>query len=285
MRIHTIILLLMIQTGFAQTSKSLKWIGGPTFLLQLGSFKILSDPMLGNKTDSAFIINKHPTTGETNSSIKRLVDPASMDLNGIDLLLISHTHPDHVDVKAKTILSKDISVITTRSGVADFQKSHFSNVKALQWNDSTRIIRDGEELLIIAVKALHAGEEPLRSALGEVNGYVLEYSNGSMVYRTYWTGDTVWFNEINDLSRLGQINLFIPHMGGVGAKGPFGLRSLDTHECLKIMNALSPELTIPVHHTTFSHYDVPVKDLQKAFKTGGSGKLIVPKAGKTISLD
>lgn len=275
----------MIQTGFAQTSKSLKWIGGPTFLLQMGSFKILTDPMLGSKTDSAFIIKKHPTTGKTNSPIKRLTEPAPVDLNGIDLLLISHTHPDHVDVKAKTILSKDVQVISTPSGAVDFQTSHFSNVKALQWNDSTRITRGGESLLIVAVKALHAAEEPLRSGLGEVNGYVLEYSDGSMVYRTYWTGDTVWFDEINDLNRFGLINMFIPHMGGVGAKGPFGLRSLDTNECLKIVSSLSPEVTIPVHHTTFSHYDVPVRDLKKAFKTEGSGKLIVPIAGKTISLD
>ena len=40
----------------AQQTKSFQWIGGPTYILQLGSFKILTDPMLCPKSDTAFVI-------------------------------------------------------------------------------------------------------------------------------------------------------------------------------------------------------------------------------------
>ena len=36
----------------AQQIKTFQWIGGPTYILQLGSFKIVTDFMLGSKNDS-----------------------------------------------------------------------------------------------------------------------------------------------------------------------------------------------------------------------------------------
>ncbi len=58
-----IITILLSQKGFTQTATTSQWIGGPTYILQSGSFKISTDPMPGAKSDSAFIIKKHPTTG------------------------------------------------------------------------------------------------------------------------------------------------------------------------------------------------------------------------------
>ena len=70
-KICFVIAILLSQKGFMQTNKSFEWIGGPTYLLQLGSFKILTDPMLGAKSDSAFVIKKHPSTGESNAIINQ----------------------------------------------------------------------------------------------------------------------------------------------------------------------------------------------------------------------
>lgn len=58
-----IISIVMSQEIIAQ-QKTFQWIGGPTMVLHLGSFKILTDPMLSPKSDSAFTIAVHPTTGE-----------------------------------------------------------------------------------------------------------------------------------------------------------------------------------------------------------------------------
>jgi N-acyl-phosphatidylethanolamine-hydrolysing phospholipase D len=58
------------QLTAACQKNSFKWIGGPTYVLEIGKFKIVSDPMLSPKSDSAFFIKKHPSTGLANASIK-----------------------------------------------------------------------------------------------------------------------------------------------------------------------------------------------------------------------
>ena len=51
---------------------------GSTYVLQLGSFKILTDPILSPKGDSAFIIRQHPTTGAMDVPAAGLIAPAAL---------------------------------------------------------------------------------------------------------------------------------------------------------------------------------------------------------------
>ena len=241
-----------------QTNKTFEWIGGPTYLLQLGSFKILTDPMLGAKSDSAFVIKKHPSTGESNAIIKRFFEPALFDTSNIDLLLVSHLHADHFDKQARGTLSKEIKIISPVTSKAILLQWGFTKISELQWNDTITLKKGNEHLRIIAVKASHAKEEPLNTELGTVNGYFIEYWNGKKMYRIYWTGDTVWFDEMSDYLKFGVINLFIPNMGAVGSDGKIGRRGLNAVECVNIIKLLNPNLIIPVHHTTFSHYVEPI---------------------------
>ncbi|WP_425476384.1 MBL fold metallo-hydrolase [Paraflavitalea speifideaquila] len=143
----------------------------------------------------------------------------------------------------------------------------------------------GEEVLhIVAVRAMHAAE-PLNTELGKVNGYIIEYKKGAEVYRIYWTGDTVWFDEIAQFKQYGDLSLLLPHVGAVGAGSALGRRGLDAAETIRIINALHPALTIPVHHTTFTHYREPISVLQQqAAGLPGTWKIELPVAGKIVDL-
>lgn len=278
-------LLLTAQAASSQTRKTLQWIGGPTFVLQLGSFKILTDPMLGPVSDTGFMIKKHPSTGQMNAAIKRLVPPAPFDTSGIDLLLISHLHADHFDGAAKSFLQKQLPAITPASNRDMLVQWGFRNTRGLPWADTAQLVKGADTLRIIAVKARHAAEEPLNSELGEVNGYVLEYRSGRARYRIYWSGDTVWFDDLQSLLQYGRIDLFIPHMGAVGADGHIGRRGLNTDETLQIIRLLQPARIIPVHHTTFTHYVEPVAVLYNAVrKTSFRKKIVAVREGTVISL-
>lgn len=278
-------LLLTAQVASSQTRKSLQWIGGPTFVLHLGSFKILTDPMLGPVSDTGFMIKKHPSTGQLNAPIKRLVPPAPLDTSRIDLLLISHLHADHFDATAKSFLQKQLPVIAPASNRDMLVQWGFHNTRGLPWTDTIVLTKGAETLRIIAIKARHAAKEPLNSELGEVNGYVLEYKSGRSSYRIYWSGDTVWFDDMQNLLQYGRIDLFIPHMGAVGADGHIGRRGLNTAETLQIIRLLQPSLIIPVHHTTFTHYVEPVSVLYNAVhQTPFKKRIVKVKEGKIVSL-
>jgi len=247
----------------AQQTKSFQWIGGPTYVLQLGSFKILTDPMLCPKSDTAFVIKKHPTTGIINAFVKRLVEPALLEASNIDVLLISHLHADHFDKEAKEILNKNLTTVVPTENKETILNWGFYSTEGLKWNDTITFKKDFETIKIIAVKALHAKDEHLNTELGHVNGYIIEYNDGKNIFRIYWTGDTVWFDEIKDYTKFGKINLLIPNMGAVGADGNIGRRGLDATECMKIIQCLNPTLIIPVHHSTFSHYVEPISVLKE----------------------
>lgn len=269
----------------AQQTKSFQWIGGPTYILQLGSFKILTDPMLCPKSDTAFVIKKHPTTGAINTFVKRLTEPAVFDTTNVDVLLISHLHADHFDKEAKEILNKNLTTVVPPANKETVFKWGFYNTIGLKWNDTITFKKDFETLKIIAVKALHAHDEHLNTELGHVNGYIIEYDDGKNIYRIYWTGDTVWFDKIKDYKKFGKINLLIPNMGAVGADGNIGRRGLDAKDCKKIIQCLNPTSIIPVHHSTFSHYVEPISVLQKLLeKTKYKSQLKVIKENSTIKI-
>jgi N-acyl-phosphatidylethanolamine-hydrolysing phospholipase D len=280
-----LIVLIISQAVNAQDKKTFQWIGGPTMVMHLGSFKILTDPMLSPKGDSAFIIPIHPTTGQKNAPITRLIAPADFDKSNIDLLLISHPHADHVDKEARAQLSKSLHVVGPAVNKELIVGWGFTDFTGLNWND-TAVMKKGDEILtIIAVQARHAAHDPLKTMLGKGNGYIIEYRHNDAVYRIYWTGDTVWFDEIAGYTNYGKIDLMIPDMGSVGSDGKIGRRGLNAIDCLHIANVLNPNEIIPVHHTTFSMYVEPISVLKTTMDTTAfKHKLHILKTGQTVKL-
>jgi N-acyl-phosphatidylethanolamine-hydrolysing phospholipase D len=269
----------------AQHRDTFQWIGGPTYILHLGSFKILTDPMLSSKGDSAFMIKQHPTTGAMNAYIGRYIAPAPFDTSHIDLLLISHLHADHFDNEAKEMLNKRMHVISPTVNKETLVSWGFTNIKGLSWSDSTVFTKGNETLRIKAVEARHAFSDPLKTALGKGNGYIIEYTNSRKHYRIYWTGDTVWFDELQDDAKYGHINLLITDMGAVGADGTLGRRGLNAVDALKITEALKPDLITPVHHSTFSMYVEPITVMKTTFdRTIYRNRLRILKTSEIIKL-
>ncbi len=281
----TLLLLAGLQFAHAQSRKTMQWIGGPTYVLQLGSFKILTDPMLSPKGDSAFIIKQHPGTGQMNAPITRLIAPAAFDMTHIDLLLISHPHADHVDKQAIDKLDKALHLVAPEVNHAVYQGWGFTDINGLNWGDSTVMTKGNESLKILAVKADHAANEPLHTALGKGNGYIIEYRAGRELYRIYWTGDTVWFPEMTGYTMYGKIDLLIPDMGAVGSDGDLGRRGLNWTDCLRLANVVDPAKIIPVHHSTFSMYVEPIEVLKLTLSsTKFSNRLHILKTGETAKL-
>lgn len=279
------ILLISITTVNAQKSKSLQWIGGPTYLIHLGSFKILTDPMLSPKGDSAFIIKQHPTTGQLNAPITRLIAPAKFDMNNIDVLLISHPHADHVDKQAVATLPKNLHVVGPQVNKQVFDDWGWTTFTGLNWGDSAVIKKANETLSITAVEAHHAANDPLKTQLGKGNGYIITYTNGNDTYRIYWTGDTVWFDDLATYTKYGKIDLLVPDMGSVGSDGAIGRRGLNAADCLQIAKTLNPQMIIPVHHSTFSMYVEPISVLKDTLsKTEFGKRLHILKTGQTAKL-
>lgn len=265
---------------------SIQWIGGPTALLEHAGLRVITDPMLGPRGPNAFVLPKHPSTGAPNASIARYTAPAPYSLAGLDAILISHTHNDHVDATAKEVLPKDVPLVVAKAGGDAMRAAGFRDVRALDWGESTTITAHGTSLRVLAVAAHHAHDAALDVEVGKGNGYVLEWRDPRGVYRAYWTGDAVLADETQHFSeRYGHIDLLLPHMGGVGGDGSLGLRTMDAAEAIELTQRVDPSLIVPIHHTTFAHYREPIEALeQRATEAGLAPRFRFLHEGEKLAL-
>lgn len=243
---------------------SIQWLGGPTALLEYAELRVITDPMLGPRGPNAFTLPKHPSTGEPNAPITRYVAPAPYSLEGLDAILISHTHNDHVDARAKELLPKQLPVIVAAAGADAMRAAGFRDVRGLDWGESSTITAGSSSLRVLALPAHHAHDPELDREVGKGNGYLLEWRPAAGSYRVFWTGDAVLSDETRGFSaQHGPIDLLLPHMGGVGGDGKLGLRTMNAEEAIELVRRVAPKRVMPIHHTTFAHYREPIEALEQ----------------------
>lgn len=253
-----------------------QWIGGPTVLLELGFFTLLTDPMLGE----SFVMNGHPSTGAERVELHRQAPvPESLDLSALDLLLVSHLHTDHFDAAAVARLDKSVPIIAPTANVARLREWGFRNVTGLAWGESHTLSNGSQTLEITATPARHGLRDDTNEDLGIVNGYIIRCGSESV----FWTGDTVWFDGLAEIQQqAGPVTLLLPHMGAVGTDGPWGRMTLDAAEAARLIDLFKPTVVIPIHHHTFDHYVEPISALQDALSSHPrTARLMVLAEGET----
>ena len=119
---------------------------------------------------------------------------------------------------------------------------------------------------------------------GPSNGYVIEYQKGGEIYRVYWTGDTVWFDGMEEIKqRVRFADFLLPHLGAAGEGGPLGRLTMDANDAVRLAVLLQPTLIVPIHHHTFSHFTEPVAVFERKLKGARFfGHLVVLKEGESI---
>src|SRR5262252_3618875 len=109
------------------------WIGHATVLINFFGIKILTDPVLFSRVG---IRLPGLTIGP-----KRLTAPALQfhELPQIDLVLLSHAHFDHLDLRTLRCFDRSTTVITARATRDLLKRTRFSHVTELEWGQSRNV--------------------------------------------------------------------------------------------------------------------------------------------------
>jgi len=217
---------------------TLAWLGHATVLINFFGVKILTDPALFPRIGirlPGFTIGP-----------KRLTAPALDvdELPKIDLILLSHAHFDHLDLRTLRCFDEKTSVITARATSDLLGRIRFREVTELDWREAKTLKTAAGEINVGALPVNHWGARKQRDTYRGYNGYLLERNGRRIIF----AGDTAMTDTFAELRRRGAIHLAIM---SIGAYNPWISSHCSPEQAVKMANAAGAQFIVPVHHQTF----------------------------------
>jgi L-ascorbate metabolism protein UlaG (beta-lactamase superfamily) len=254
-------------------SLTITLIGGPTALIEIDGFRILTDPTF----DAPGTAYQLPHV-----KLEKLAGPAlSAEAVGpVDAVLLSHDqHSDNLDNSGKDFLVKAKRVLTTVAG-AKRLGGHAEGLAP--WATTALTGKNGHSLTVTATPARHgpAGIEPLS---GDVIGFVLTSAKANS-RPVYISGDTVWYDGVAEVARRFKAGVVLPFAGAAQTRGPFHL-TMDTNDAIETARAFPDAMIVPLHTDGWAHFRQSAKDLRASFDTLGFGsrlKILEPGVATVI---
>ena len=176
----------------------IEFVGHATVVVDLDGVRLLTDPVLRNRV----------------AHLRRVVPVDAKKLRGVDAVLISHAHYDHLDVPSLERLGKKLPLVMPRGLGGLLRKRRFESVHEIELGESISV----GPLEVRAVQAEHeANRGPFLASAASL-GYVVSGSR-----TVYFAGDTDLFDGMSRArpgGRRARSDLGLGHQGGNGPPRP-----------------------------------------------------------------
>ncbi len=218
------------------------WLGQSGFLLQWQGKHLLFDPYLSDS-----LTKKYADTDKPHVRMSELViDPARLDM--ITIVTSSHNHTDHLDADTlQPILEANPEVKfvvpqANRTFIAE--RLGCDEDFPIGMNDT--FIKDIDGFRFHGIPAAHNAVD--RDALGQCKfmGFVVEFGK----YRVYHSGDTLWFDGLEDLLMPFAVDVaMLPINGNRPERRVAG--NLSAEQAARLGREIGAGLVVPHHYHLF----------------------------------
>jgi L-ascorbate metabolism protein UlaG (beta-lactamase superfamily) len=233
------------------------WLGQSGYLLQWKGKRVLIDPYLSDSLTKKYAQTDKPHIRMS----ERVCDPHL--LYGISILSSSHNHTDHLDAETLIPLLANnpnaafIVPEANREFVA--ARVHCDPESLIGLNDRHQIRID--EFTFHGIPAKHNEIERDEEGHCRYLGYVIEFGK----WKIYHSGDTLWFDGMEDLLRPFQLDLaLLPINGNEASRKVAG--NLDCREAAQLAKAVGASCVIPCHYDMFLFNTADVRDFEREAK-------------------
>ncbi len=248
------------------------WIGHAGVFIEIDSVRLLIDPVF---SDYASPFDFGP---------KRFHPPpiALQDLPKIDMVLISHDHYDHLDMKTIMYLAKRGTQFFVPLGIgAHLERWEVpkSQIRELAWWEDQML----NGLKIICTPTRHY------SGRGLTDYKQTLWSSWSVIgpkHRFYYSGDTGYskhFREIGE--RFGPFDMSFIKVGAYGPGDSWLDIHMDPEQAVQAHKDVSAKRMFPVHWGTFNlayhDWDEPIKRTLQAARVAEID-LVTPRIGEFV---
>ncbi|MDQ3121486.1 MAG: MBL fold metallo-hydrolase [Actinomycetota bacterium] len=198
------------------------YVGHSTVLIEMNGARLLTDPVLRRRI----------------AHLRRRVEVDTAALRGVDAVLVSHAHYDHLDRRSLELLGRSTLVVVPRGLGGLLRRRGFERVVEMDVGEHVSL----GELTVEATHAEHGGDRPF-GARAKALGYLITGS-----HRFYFAGDTELFDGMTSLA--GSLDVaFVPIWGWGSTLGRGG--HLDPERAADALALLRPRIAVPIHWGTY----------------------------------
>jgi L-ascorbate metabolism protein UlaG (beta-lactamase superfamily) len=229
------------------------WLGHASVLINFFGVKILTDPTL------------FPHIGIRLPGLtlgpKRLIAPALTirDLPRIDLILLSHAHFDHFDLRTLRRFRPPVRIITAPRTTDLLDRTRLRDVTELRWNQNKCFETSAGTIGVTAFRVKHWGARLQHDDYRGYNGYLVEREG----HRILFSGDTAITDSLAELRARMSVDLAIM---SIGCYNPWIRTHCNPEEAVHMANEAGAEFIMPVHHQTFRLSFEPAREPIERFQ-------------------
>lgn len=230
-----------------RSKNTFTWVGHATALLQLQGRNILIDPVFSERVSPFTFLGPK----------RQVALPFTISqLPNLDVVLVSHSHYDHLDIaslKAISAQSGGKTRFLVPLGNAEFLTSEgIQNVREFDWWEEVTV----EGLQLTFTPAQHwTQRSPWDYNQSLWGGWSVKLGN----YHFFYSGDTGYSKDFSDIyEKLGPVDVAMIPIGAYEPRWFMGKQHVDPAEAVQIHQDLHARASVGVHWGTFNMSDEPL---------------------------
>jgi L-ascorbate metabolism protein UlaG (beta-lactamase superfamily) len=201
----------------------IEYVGHATALIALDGVRLLTDPLLRTRV----------------AHLRRTVRVDVAALRGVDAVLLSHAHNDHLDPASLLRLGRSMPILAPRGLGAFLRRRRFEHVVELDEDEEVSF----GSVVVRATHAEHEGGRPFTRLRAPALGFAIEGS-----HRVYFAGDTELFPGMDGL--VAELDVALVPIWGWGPTLGRG-KHLGPAEAAEAVRLLRPRIAVPIHWGTY----------------------------------
>lgn len=217
---------------------ALAWLGHAGLLARLGKTSFAVDPVLSSRIG--------PTMFGKTFGLRRLDDAPvrAEQLKGVNVLLITHAHFDHLDKPTLRAMASPDTWVITADRCASLIPRGFGQVDELRCGREIEV----NGIRLSAIEPRHWGARTILDRSRGACSFLARHDDS----RVLFAGDTAETDVYRD---HGPVDLAA---FGIGAYDPWEHMHATPEQVWKMFEGLEGRYLLPIHHSTFELSDEPI---------------------------